>query len=102
MRVPGEQEGLQARLMGPLNNILSQHSAALLPLLQAGGGAGGRAALQNDENVRKVATFCYPLLPALVRLAVKEPVFVGFVMNNREKVLERLVPATPATTSAGA
>jgi hypothetical protein len=34
-----------------------------------------------------VATFCYPLLPGLVRLAIKEPVFVSFVMNNREKVL---------------
>jgi hypothetical protein len=34
-----------------------------------------------------VATFCYPLLPGLVRLTIKEPVFVSFVMNNREKML---------------
>ena len=41
-------------------------------------------------QVRKVAVFCYPLLPGLVRLAIKEPAFVSFVMNNREKVLGRL------------
>jgi hypothetical protein len=38
-------------------------------------------------------TFCYPLLTALVRLAFKEPAFDSFVMNHREQVLARLLPA---------
>jgi hypothetical protein len=30
------------------------------------------------------------LLPGLVRLAVKEPTFVSFILSNREKVLAPL------------
>lgn len=84
-----EASGLGDKLIGPMTAIIDKRRTELLPML---GGAGHvtQAALQNDECVRKVATFCYPLLPGLVRLAIKEPVFVSFVMNNREKVLGRL------------
>jgi hypothetical protein len=34
------------------------------------------------------------LLPVLIRLAVKEPTFISFVLNNREKLLGSL--AAPA------
>jgi len=85
-----ESKGLGDKLAGPLNTIIDKKRAELLPLLTGGAGQATQAALRNDECVRKVATFCYPLLPGLVRLAVKEPVFVNFVMNNREKVLGRL------------
>jgi hypothetical protein len=95
MNVSKDQAALGEKLMAPVNNILNQHAAAIMPLL----GGGGADALQNDENVRKVATFCYPLLPALVRLAVKEPAFVSFVMNNRQKVLEKLVASKDAATT---
>ena len=88
-----DNAGLSEKLLAPVSNILNQHGATILPMLKGGTGA----ALQNDENVRKVATFCYPLLPGLVRLAVKEPTFVSFVMNNREKILDRLVQDKPAT-----
>ncbi len=85
-----EQSGLGDKLVGPLNAIIDKKRSELLPLLAGGTRQATQAALQNDECVRKVATFCYPLLPGLVRLAVKEPVFVNFVMNNRERVLGRL------------
>lgn len=85
-----DQAGLSEKLMAPMNSILSKHAQTIQPLL-GGSGTAARAALQNDEAVRKVATFCYPLLPGLLRLAVKEPVFVNFVMNNRERVLATLV-----------
>jgi len=85
-----ESNGLGDKLAGPLNAIIDKKRAELLPLLAGGAGQATQAALRNDECVRKVATFCYPLLPGLVRLAVKEPVFVNFVMNNRETVLGRL------------
>ena len=81
---------LSDKLLGPMKNIVGKHEAAIRPLL-GGGETAARAALQNDEAVRKVAVFCYPLLPGLLRLAVKEPVFVNFVMNNRERVLAALV-----------
>lgn len=81
---------LSDKLLGPMKNIVGKHETAIRPML-GGSEAAARAALQNDEAVRKVATFCYPLLPGLLRLAVKEPVFVNFVMNNRERVLATLV-----------
>ncbi len=90
MTEASELGGLGDKLAGPLNAIIDRKRAELLPLLAGGAGHATQAALRNDECVRKVATFCYPLLPGLVRLAIKEPVFVNFVMNNREKVLGRL------------
>jgi hypothetical protein len=85
-----EPSGLGDKLAGPLNAIIDKKRSELLPLLAGGAGQATQEALRNDECVRKVASFCYPLLPGLVRLAVKEPMFVSFVMNNREKVLSRL------------
>jgi hypothetical protein len=99
MNVSTDQGGLADKLMAPVSAILAKHGSAIQPLLQGNAGGMTHAALNNDDNVRKVATFCYPLLPGLVRLAVKEPAFVSFVMNNRERVLARLVQ--PGETPAG-
>lgn len=85
-----ESTGLSDKLIGPMSAIIDKKRSELLPMLGSGAGNATQAMLRDDECVRKVATFCYPLLPGLVRLAVKEPVFVNFVMNNREKVLGKL------------
>jgi hypothetical protein len=98
MNVSTDQGGLADKLMAPVSAILAKHGSAIQPLLQGNAGNITHAALNNDDNVRKVATFCYPLLPGLVRLAVKEPAFVSFVMNHRERVLARLVQ--PGETKA--
>jgi hypothetical protein len=96
MFAPSEQAGLADKLAAPLNAIVSRHRASLMPML-GGSGASARAALAQDEAVRKVAVFCYPLLPGIVRLAVKEAIFIDFVMHNREKLLARLtVEQAPA------
>lgn len=79
------------KLTGPVSAILDKHQATIAPMLGGQGGSITRAALRNDEAMRKVAGYCYLMLPGLVRLAVKEPVFVDFVMNNRERLLDRLV-----------
>ena len=92
-----EPSGLADKLAAPMNAIVSRHRAALMPML-GGSGATTRAALANDEAVRKVAVFCYPLLPGIVRLAVKEHSFVSFVMNNREHLLARLTVDTAGAT----
>lgn len=85
-----ESTGLGDKLIGPMSAIIDKKRNELLPMLSSGAGNATQAMLRDDECVRKVATFCYPLLPGLVRLAVKEPVFVNFVMNNRKKVLGKL------------
>lgn len=96
MQATTEHTALMDKLAAPLNGIVCRHRAALMPML-GGSESAARAALANDEAVRKVAMFCYPLLPGIVRLAIKEPVFVGFVMNNREKLLARLTADRVAT-----
>ena len=85
-----EPAGLSDKLMGPITAVIDKRRADLMPMLQGGAGHAAQAALRDDECVRKVATFCYPLLPVLIRLAVKEPTFISCVLNNREKVLGRL------------
>lgn len=88
-----EQTDLSDKLAAPFNAIVSRHRASLTPML--GGSAGAaRTTLSNDEAVRKVAIFCYPLLPGIVRLAVKEQVFIHFMMLNRERLLARLTVDT--------
>ncbi len=88
MHTAPEQSDLADKLAAPFNAIVSRHRASLMPML-SGSGPAARAALSNDEAVRKVAVFCYPLLPGIVRLAVKEHTFINFVMNNRERLLVR-------------
>jgi hypothetical protein len=97
MHAVSEPSGLADKLAAPMNAIVSRHRASLMPML-GGSGAAARAALANDEAVRKLALFCYPLLPGIVRLAVKEHSFVSFVMNNREQLLARLTVDTPSAT----
>ena len=92
-----DESGLCDKLAAPFNAIVSRHRASLMPML-GGSGATARVALANDEAVRKVATFCYPLLPGILRLAIKEHSFVSFVMNNREKLLARLTVDAPQAT----
>lgn len=86
-----EHNQLAEKLTGPVSAILDKHRAAITPMLGGNSGSVTRVALHNDEAMRKVAGYCYLLLPGLVRLAVKEPVFVDFVLDNRERLLDRLV-----------
>ena len=84
-----DAETLIHKLAAPVDKIVDKHKDKLSAML------GGNGALGKDENVRKVATFCYPLLPGLLRLVIKEPAFVNFVMDNREKLLARLAAPAP-------
>lgn len=79
------------KLMIPLTNVLNQHREQLLPMLGAQPGSNACTLLRNDAAMHTLATCSYALLPGLVRLAVKETVFIDFVMNNRDKILERLL-----------
>jgi hypothetical protein len=91
MNLSTQHTALGDKLMGPLSSIIERHGGDILPLLAGKSGELSHAALKNDETVRTVATYCYALLPGLVRLAVKEPAFISFVMSNREQILTKLV-----------
>jgi hypothetical protein len=85
-----EQGKLQQGLAAPVAAIIDKHRDAIAPMLGQSGNLT-RAALQNDAAVRTVAGYCYVLLPGLLKLAIKEPMFIDFVMTHRETVLARLV-----------
>ncbi len=91
MDMTAEQSRLDQKLTAPMRAIVDKHKDNILPLLKGKSGELSQAALKNDETVRTVATYCYALLPGIVRLAVKEPAFVFFVMANREKLLGEIV-----------
>jgi hypothetical protein len=86
-----EHNKMAEKLAGPVSAVLDKHRATIMPMLGGNSGSITQAALRNDEAVRKVAGYCYLMLPGLVRLAVKEPVFVDFVLANRERLLDSLL-----------
>ena len=88
------ESSLNDRLTASVNDVIAKHKSTMLPVLVGKSTDLSVSLLKNDDAVRKVALICYGLLPGLVRFAVKEPVFVGYVMNNRERVLSRLVEHT--------
>ena len=102
MDSPAAPSPLEQKLIGPMTSIVDKHKAHLLPLMKGKSSDLTHAALKNDEVVRTVATYCYALLPGLVRLAVKEQPFISFVMSNREKLLGHLVPPLDATAATAA
>lgn len=70
--------------LAPLQTILDQHRATICARLV------GMAEPHGDEAIRRVADYCYEFLPWPVRMAVKKPVFVDFVLAHREPVFARL------------
>jgi len=79
---------LQEKLAAPMERIVTEHGHKIRGML----GAAAPLAAQ-DDKVRMVAAFCYPLLPGVVRLVVKEAAFVEFVLKHRQQVLGRLESA---------
>lgn len=92
--------GLGDKLTAPVMAIIEKHRQDLVPMLKSAPGQAAQKVLRDDESVRRVASFCNPLLPALVRLAIKEPTFVNFILNNREKLLGPLAAPSPDTPPA--
>ncbi|MBA5690744.1 hypothetical protein H3H39_27340 [Duganella sp. LX47W] len=84
-----ESARLEGILSGPLNAILEQHRVAILAHL-GGASTGVADALMSEEKMRGMAGYCYELLPWPVRLAVKKPAFVDFVLTHRESILKKL------------
>lgn len=94
------QSALGDKLSAPLQAVLAKHGPEIARLA-GNSGAMSAAALQNDVLVRKIAEFCHDALPWPVRMAVKKPGFVEYVMANRELLLARAAPAaSPAAPAA--
>ncbi|WP_338766761.1 hypothetical protein [Massilia sp. METH4] len=84
---------MQPDLMSPILRVIGEHRAQILQKLDGKPGEWTVAALQKQQAMDTVIGCCYELLPGLVRLAVKEPTFRTFMLNNRDRVLAQLVQA---------
>lgn len=90
---------LSQKLSGPLDAVLTKHRADICRLAGNSGSLTANA-LKDDALVRKIAEYCHDALPWPLRMAVKKPAFVDFVMANRGTVIARLTVAD-ATPAAG-
>ena len=86
-----------ADLMQPVARVIGEHRERILGKIDGKPGQLTAAALQNDRAMDTIITCCYELLPGLVRLAVKEPAFRTFMLNNRDRVVAQLMKGESAT-----
>lgn len=79
--------------------MLAKHGADIVRLA-GNSGEMTAAALHNDVLVRKIAEYCHEALPWPLRMAVKKPAFVDYVMANREALAAKLAAAAPTAGAA--
>ncbi|RMS24242.1 hypothetical protein [Pseudomonas syringae] len=83
--------GTKDKLLDYIAGAIEQNKSKIIPFLKEKTGEASLAALRNDENIEKLAGILYAFLPGFVRLALKEQVFVKFVLENRNKILDKLL-----------
>lgn len=79
------------KIMSYVAVAIEKNKSKVLPLLKSKTGEASLAALKEDANVEKLARVVYALLPGVVRFALKEQVFVQFMLDNRSKLLDKLI-----------
>lgn len=96
------KSGTKDKLLGYIAGAIEQNKSKIIPFLKEKTGEASLAALRNDENIEKLAGILYAFLPGFVRLALKEQVFVRFVLENRNKILDKLLQDETPTLLAQA
>ncbi len=79
------------KLFGYVAVAIEHNKSQILPFIKDKTGEASLAALRDDSNIEKLGSFIYALLPGVVRLALKEETFVRFVLDNRNKLLDKLL-----------
>lgn len=79
------------KLLGYVAVAIEQNKSKILPFIKEKTGEVSIAALRDDSNVAKLGSFIYAFLPGFVRLVLKEETFVRFVLDNRNKLLDKLL-----------
>lgn len=87
----GKDSKASEKLFGFIANAIEQNKSKIIPLLKEKTGEASLAALRNDENIEKFAVYLYAFLPSVVRLALREQVFVQFMISNRDKIIDRII-----------
>ncbi|WP_285960922.1 hypothetical protein [Pseudomonas tohonis] len=87
----GKDSRASEKLFGFIANAIEQNKSNIVPLLKEKTGEASLNALRDDENIERFAVFLYAFLPSVVRLALKEQVFVQFMISNRDKIIDRII-----------
>lgn len=87
------------KLLGYVATAIEQNKSKIIPLIKQKTGEASLAALRDDSNVEKLASFIYAFLPAVVRFALSEKIFVQFMLDNRSLLLDKLIPNDVAQES---
>ena len=91
---PAEQQNKASakdKLLGYVAVAIEQNKSRILPFIKEKTGEASLAALRDDTNIEKLGGIIYAFLPGVVRLALKEEAFVRFVLDNRNKLLDKLL-----------
>lgn len=91
VQVTPKDSKAKEKLLGYVASAIEQNKSKIIPLLKEKTGEASLAALRDDANVEKLAGFLYAFLPAVVRLALREDIFIQFMLDNRNKLLDTLV-----------
>ena len=86
-----ENEKKSNRLVGVIATIIESNKSSILPFLKDKTGDISISFLQNDEAISLVASKIYVLLPAPIRFLLREDAFIQFALNNKEKILGKLI-----------
>lgn len=79
------------KLLGYVAEAIEHNKSQILPFIMDKTGNASLAALRDDSNIERLGSVIYALLPGVVRLALKEDAFVRFVLDNRNKLLDKLL-----------
>lgn len=71
--------------------FFDSNSNTLVAKLKESGLQLSAAALQNDQNISRVANVVYNLLPSMVRIFVSYDTVENFLLNNRQWLINKLV-----------
>lgn len=72
-------------------NFFDSNSNTLIAKLKDSGLQLSAAALQNDQNITRVANVVYNLLPGMVRIFVSFDTVENFLLENRQWLINKLV-----------
>lgn len=81
---------LKSTFIDAISNTIKDNWPKITELLKEKTGEASISALRNDQHVETLAQYLYTFLPAVIRLAIKEDVFVRFMLDNRDRILEQL------------
>lgn len=86
-----EEAKITSTFIEAISSTIEKNKPKIIALLKEKTGEASISALRNDQHVETVAQYLYAFLPAVIRLALKEDVFIRFMLDNRDRILDHLL-----------